>query len=346
MGRVGGRSVGGASRPWDLLVVGGGTAGIVGARTGAVLGARVLLVERDRTGGECLWTGCVPSKALLASASAAASARRAGRLGVHAGPVSVLFPEVMDHVRAAVRTIAPVDSAEALAGAGVRVVHASVRFTGPGSALVGPEEVAFSHALVATGSTPVLPDLAGSGAPVLTSDTVWDLRELPERLVVLGGGGIGCELSQAFARLGSRVVLVHRGARLLAREDADAVALVARALVVDGVEVLTGRRAVALAASTVTLDDGTRREADAVLAAVGRRPLTGELGLAAAGVDVDERGQVVVDECLRTSNHRVWAAGDVTRALGTPIPPGCTPALPPPTPCWGRGGGCRQRRRG
>lgn len=312
MGRVGGRSVGGASRPWDLLVVGGGTAGIVGARTAAVLGARVLLVERDRTGGECLWTGCVPSKALLASASAAASARRAGRLGVHAGPVSVLFPEVMDHVRAAVRTIAPVDSAEALAGAGVRVVHASVRFTGPGSALVGPEVVAFSQALVATGSTPVLPDLAGSGAPVLTSDTVWDLRELPERLVVLGGGGIGCELSQAFARLGSRVVLVHRGARLLAREDADAVALVARALVVDGVEVLTGRRAVALAASTVTLDDGTRREADAVLAAIGRRPLTGELGLAAAGVDVDERGQVVVDECLRTSNHRVWAAGDVT----------------------------------
>jgi len=211
VGRVGGRSVGGASRPWDLLVVGGGTAGIVGARTAAVLGARVLLVERDRTGGECLWTGCVPSKALLASASAAASARRAGRLGVHAGPVSVLFPEVMDHVRAAVRTIAPVDSAEALAGAGVRVVHASVRFTGPGSALVGPEEVAFSQALVATGSTPVLPDLARSGAPVLTSDTVWDLRELPERLVVLGGGGIGCELSQAFARLGSRVVLVHAG---------------------------------------------------------------------------------------------------------------------------------------
>jgi pyruvate/2-oxoglutarate dehydrogenase complex dihydrolipoamide dehydrogenase (E3) component len=297
----------------DLLVVGGGTAGLVGARTAALLGADVLLVERGRTGGDCLWTGCVPSKALLAAASAAADARTAARLGVHVDGVHVAFPAVMAHVRGAQAVIEPVDSAAALEAAGVRVRTGSVRFTGPGTAEVDGAEVAFRHALVATGSDPAvppIPGLAGSGA--LTTDTVWDLDALPGRLVVLGGGTIGCELGQAFARLGSAVTIVEAADRLLTAEHPDAAALVTDALRRDGATVRCGAPVVAADAGGVELAGGERVDADALLVALGRRPGTRGLGLDAAGVATDERGHVVVDAALRTANPRIWAAGDVT----------------------------------
>jgi pyruvate/2-oxoglutarate dehydrogenase complex dihydrolipoamide dehydrogenase (E3) component len=225
----------------DLLVIGGGTAGLVGARTAAELGASVLLVERERTGGDCLWTGCVPSKALVAAASAAAGARSAARLGVHVEGVRVDFAGVMAHVKGAMATIEPVDSAAALNGAGVAVRSGSARFTGPGTVEVDGERIAFRHALIATGSDPAVPPVPGlDGA--LTSDTVWDLTELPRRLVVLGGGTIGCELGQAFARLGSAVTVVEMADRLLPNEDARAAAVVTAALRADGVTVRTASR--------------------------------------------------------------------------------------------------------
>jgi len=297
---------------WDLLVVGGGTAGIVAARTAAGFGASVLLVERDRTGGDCLWTGCVPSKALLAAAGAAAATRRASRFGVSTGPVSVDFRAVMEHVRRAQATIEPDDAPRTLEAAGVRVVAANAQFTGPRTAVVGAEPVEFRQAVVAVGSSPLVPDLPGLREVALTSDTIWDLTELPRRLVVLGGGTVGCELAQAFARLGSTVTIVEAAGRLLSREDPDASAAVADALQADAVTVRTGVSARAFEGDALVLDTGERVEADQVLVAVGRTPRTTDLGLAAAEVQLDDRGYVRVDDHLRTTNPRVWAAGDVT----------------------------------
>ena len=305
----------------DLLVVGGGTAGIVGATTAASLGARVALVERDRTGGECLWTGCVPSKALLAAGSAAAQAREAFRLGVSVGEVRVDFPAVMQHVHEAIARIEPVDSPDALRRAGVEVVAAEAVFTSPRSADAGGRTLAFGQALLATGSAPVVPDVPGlRAAAPLTNETLWALRRLPGRLVVLGAGPVGCELAQAFARLGAQVTLVESAPRLLAREDPQAAALVRAALEDDGVRVLTSARLAAVDGDpghpgVVGVDAAGGEQQlgyDALLVAAGRRPATAGLGLVAAGVQVDADGAVRVDAHLRTTNPRVWAAGDLT----------------------------------
>ena len=310
-----------ATDRWDLVVVGGGTAGVVAAKTASRFGARVVLVERDRTGGDCLWTGCVPSKALLAAADVAARARAGGALGVHTGLVRVDFPAVMGHVRAAIAHIEPVDSVAALEAAGVTVVRGDATFTGSATVRVGDRTLSFRRALVATGASPAVPPVPGlAEAQPLTSDTVWNLDELPTRLVVLGGGSIGCELGQAFARLGSRVTLVEALPRVLAREDPDAAALVRARLEADGVEVLTSHRAARVegrpgAPGRITVDagDGTRvLEYDALLVAVGRTPRSSGLGLDRAAIDVDARGFVTVDARLRTTNRRVYAAGDVT----------------------------------
>lgn len=302
---------------WDLLVVGGGTAGLVGAKTAAGFGASVLLVERDRIGGECLWSGCVPSKALLSAAHAAHDTRAATRYGVRTEGVTVDFGAVMAHVREAVAAIAPVDSPEAMRAAGVSAAHGSALLTGPHTATVDGQPVPFRQALIATGSTAVVPPVPGlDEAHPLTNDSVFALTRLPPRLLVLGGGSIGCELGQAFARLGSTVTLLEAADRLLGREDADAAAVVARALGDDGVDVRTGAELVAVrrdAGSFVAeLGDGSEVGFDSVLVAVGRRPSTSSLGLEQAGVELDERGLVRVDARLRTTNPHVWAAGDLT----------------------------------
>ncbi|WP_338748183.1 dihydrolipoyl dehydrogenase family protein [Janibacter alittae] len=304
--------------PWDLLVVGGGTAGIVGAKTAARLGARVLLVEQERTGGDCLWTGCVPSKALLAAASVAATARTAQRFGVDVGEVRVDFAQVMEHVRAAIHHIAPVDSVEALEKSSVVVRQGTARFTGRNSADIDGASVAFRQALVATGAAPAIPGIAGlADVEHLTSETVWDLDELPADLVVLGGGSIGCELGQAFARLGSRVSVVEGASGILPREDPAAAEALARALVGDGVELHTGSGVEVVeptggGSGILHLGSGRKVPFTRLLVAVGRAPRTSDLGLDAAGVEVDGHGFVVVDDLLRTTNHHIWAAGDLT----------------------------------
>ncbi|WP_432547201.1 dihydrolipoyl dehydrogenase family protein [Kineococcus sp. SYSU DK004] len=312
----------GAERPWDLLVVGGGTAGMLAARTGADLGARVLLVERDRTGGECLWTGCVPSKALLAAAGTVSAARAAQRYGLGApGPVD--DAAVLEHVRSAVRRIAPVDSPEALRARGVTVARGEVRLVGPGAAVVDGRRVRFERAVLATGSAPAVPPAVAALDPghLLTHETLWDAPRLPGRVVVLGGGSSGCEFAQALARLGREVVLVEAGERLLPAEDPAAAAVVRAALEADGARVLTSAAVTGAHASPgggVRVQVGTGApqgvtvEVDAVLVAAGRVPRTAGLGCEDAGVALDERGAVVVDERLRTSSARVWAAGDVT----------------------------------
>ncbi len=310
----------GGREVWDLVVVGGGTAGIVASTTAAQLGARVLLVERDRTGGDCLWTGCVPSKALLAAAHAAADARRAGALGVTTS-VHVDFAAVMAHVHRAVAQIAPVDSPQSLESQGVTVRHGTARFTGPDTVGVDGEVIRFRHALLAGGAEPAVPSLPGlDTVHPLTSETVWDLDSLPSDIVLLGGGSVGCELGQAFARLGSTVTIVETSARLLPQEDPEASALVASSLRQDGVDVLLGRSVASVEADDadtgpagrLRLADGQSVRFDRLLLATGRSPRTADVGLDRVGVELDDQGFVVVDEHLRTSNPRIWAAGDLT----------------------------------
>jgi pyruvate/2-oxoglutarate dehydrogenase complex dihydrolipoamide dehydrogenase (E3) component len=306
----------------DLVVIGGGTAGLVAAHGAAAIGARVALVEEARTGGDCLWTGCVPSKTLIAAAAAAHSMRHADRHGLDPVDPHVDLAKVMARVRAAQDTIQPHDSPERLRAAGVDVVNGRARFSRPGVVMVDGRELRYRKALIATGSRPVVPRIAGlAEAGPLTSDTVWDLTELPRRLVVLGGGPIGCELGQAFARLGSRVTIVESLPHLLPRESDVVGAHLAGRLTSEGVTVLTATTAVRVETSqdgpphTLIVEHEGSTSAipfDRILVAVGRRASTSELGLVDVGVGVDERGDVTVDETMRTTNRDVFAAGDVT----------------------------------
>ncbi|WP_171110294.1 MULTISPECIES: FAD-dependent oxidoreductase [Streptomyces] len=300
------------SSAYDLVVIGGGSAGLTAARTAGRFGARTLLVERDRLGGDCLWTGCVPSKALLHAAAEVRAARSGARYGLDAPTGSADLAAVMGHVRQAIAAIEPHDSVAALRPLGVEVAYGAAVFTGPRTLAVGEREVSFRYAVVATGSSPALVPVPGPAeAAPLTSDTVWELSTLPERLVVLGGGPIGCELGQAFVRLGARVTLVEAVDRLLPREEPRAGQVVRERPAAEGVTVLTGYRAEKVADDAVH-GPGGRLPYDALLAVTGRRANTAALGLDAAGVQLDEDGQVTTDDRLRTTNRRIYAAGDVT----------------------------------
>ena len=215
----------------DLVVLGGGTGGLVCAMIAAETGASVALVERARTGGDCLWTGCVPSKTLIATAALAHGMRHADDVGLQPTEPRIDLRAVMAHVRRTIAAIEPHDSPARLRAAGVQVIQADGRFAGPGALLAGDRLLRFRAAIIATGSRPALPPIPGlSSASALTSDTIWDLERLPDRLAVLGGGPIGCELSQAFARLGARVTLVEMAERLLPREEPHAGELIAERL--------------------------------------------------------------------------------------------------------------------
>ncbi|RKN47610.1 dihydrolipoyl dehydrogenase family protein [Micromonospora endolithica] len=305
----------------DLLVLGGGTAGLVSAVIAGGLGARVALVERDRTGGECLWTGCVPSKALIEAADLAHRMRRADRVGLAPVEPAVDLAEVMAHIRAAQRAIEPHDAPERVRAAGAEVITDEAVFVGPRRVRMKSDGRAVTArcVLVAVGSAPELPPIPGlAEAAPLTSDTVWGLEVLPARLLVLGGGPVGCELGQAFARLGSQVTLVERGPRLLAREDPDVGELITARLRDEGVDVRTSTEVTQVrVGGRVRLTGGQPGEIDTdrILVAGGRRPRTDGLGLPEAGVALTDRGAVRVDTRMRTTAPGVYAAGDVTGEL-------------------------------
>lgn len=285
-----------SKEPWDLLVIGGGTAGIVAAKTAARAGADVVMIEAERPGGDCLWTGCVPSKTLLSAAHDVALR------GVEQGE-DLDFGAVMGRVRAAIAEIAPIDSPDSMRAAGVTVVHGQARFLGSRVVDVDGRQITFRRAVIATGSSPTVPEIdALAGATVVTSDTVWDLQTLPPRLLVVGGGAIGCELGQAFARLGSTVTIAEVGPRLLPHEAPDAAAVVSAALAADGIMVITG----------ATIDADLVAGADVVLVAAGRSARVDGLDLDEANVEITDAGHIAVDARLRTSSKRIWAAGDVT----------------------------------
>lgn len=303
-------------RRYDLVVIGGGTAGLVASLGAAAIGARVALIERERTGGDCLWTGCVPSKSLIAAAELAQRMRDAASVGLAPVEPVVDFAAVMAHVRAAQERIEPHDSPARLRREGVEVIEAEARFLAPGLIQADGRELAYRTALVATGSSPALPPIPGlADVAPLTSDTVWELDRLPAQLCVLGGGPVGCELGQAFARLGSRVTLIEAEQRLLVKEEPEASELVAECLRADGLDVRLGTPPARAEPGRLTLADGEEVAFDALLVATGRAPHTAGLGLEGLGVKVRDHGSIAVDERLRTSARNVFAAGDVVGAL-------------------------------
>ncbi|MCE8052379.1 FAD-dependent oxidoreductase [Halomonas daqingensis] len=314
---------------YDIVVIGAGSAGLVASYIAAAVKARVALVERDRLGGDCLNTGCVPSKALIRAARAAAEVRDAGRYGIQADEPRVDFGAVMAHVRRAVRDVEPHDSRERYEGLGVEVLAGEARLDDPWRVRVraadGERVLTTRHVIVASGASPKVPPLPGlETIEVLTSDNLWQLEALPERLVVLGGGPIGCELGQSFARLGSRVSLVEMGPQLLPREDVDAADLLRQRLVSEGVELWLDTCALRVGPGA---DDAHVLEVerrlpsgeiemhrlpfDRLLVAVGRQANVTGLGLEALGVETNADGTLAVDESLQTVLPNVWACGDV-----------------------------------
>jgi len=306
---------------YHLVVVGGGTAGLVSAAGAAGLGARVALVERHLLGGDCLNVGCVPSKGVIRAARAWQAVADSERFGISECGGHGSFSAVMERMRRLRASISPNDSAERFRSLGVDVFLGEGRFVARNALEVDGTRLRFRRAVIATGARPSAPPISGlEQAGYLTNETLFSLVDLPARLAVIGAGPIGCEMAQAFARLGSRVTIVDAGARVLPREDPEAAALVQAALARDGVTYVAGARIDRVEcdhAERVLVYEhagATHRLAcDQLLVAVGRRPNVERLGLEAAGVAFDAGG-VKVDDRLRTSNRRVFAAGDVASA--------------------------------
>ncbi len=298
----------------NLIVVGAGAAGLSCAYLAAALKARVTLIERAAMGGDCLNTGCVPSKALLRSARFIAEARACAKLGVAGAALEFDFAAVMARVKQAVAAVAPHDSIERYTDLGVEVLSGDARLVDPWTVAVNGRRLTARAIVLATGATPFVPPLPGlEQVDYLTSDTVWDLNTLPQRLLILGGGPIGCELAQAFARLGSAVTLVEQAPRILPREDADIAAYVAAALTADGVQLCAGHTARALLPGLlhcVQDDAPVALGFERILIALGRRARTDIPGLDALGLVVTRHGTFAVNEYLQTRYPHLYAAGD------------------------------------
>ena len=305
----------------DICVIGAGSAGLSVAAGAAQLGAETVLIEAHKMGGDCLNYGCVPSKALLAAAHAAAVQRQAGRFGVQASEPAIDFRAVHDHIHGVIAAIAPHDSEERFAGLGVRVLRTQARFTGPREVVAGEVRIQARRFVIATGSRPLVPPLPGlDRTPYLTNETIFDLAERPRHLLVVGGGPIGVELAQAFRRLGAAVSVVEM-ATLLPKDDPELVQVVRQRLHEEGVALHERTRVTAVESTAdgvalITESDGNRTRIDGshLLIAAGRRANIAGLDLAAAGI-AHTPASITIDPHLRTSNRRVYAIGDAVGGL-------------------------------
>ncbi|MHC5034426.1 MAG: mercuric reductase [Planctomycetota bacterium] len=305
---------------YNLVVIGAGTAGLVTAAGGAGLGARVALVEKHLLGGDCLNVGCVPSKCVIRSSRAAADVQQADQFGVHvSGGIEVDFPAVMERMRKLRAVISHHDAARRFRDMGVDVFLGEGRFSGPDSVEVAGKTLRFKRAVIATGARAVEPDIPGlDEAGFLTNETVFSLTERPGRLAVFGGGPLGCELAQAFCRLGCAVTIVQRAPHILPREDEDAARIVANALRRDGVNVIENSKVTRVTTvgrdKVLQIESGSGRQeiaVDEILVGAGRAPNVEGLNLEVVGVEYDSRKGVRVDDRLRTTNPRIYAAGDI-----------------------------------
>lgn len=311
-----------ATPEFDLAVIGGGAGGLVVAAGGAALGAKIALIEKDRLGGDCLWHGCVPSKTLLKSARVAHTMRHADRWALSPVDPKPDLARVMERVAAVVDDIAMQDSPERFRAMGVDVIHGSGRFTSPTAFEVDGRTITARHFVLATGSRPAIPTIAGLAyVPYLTNETVFALREPVPQLIIVGAGPVGSEMAQAFRRLGSAVTVVDMANRILPREDADVADVVQRQLQAEGVRyrlgitvggVKQGDAHAGRIRMTLRTSDGTVEQiaASHLMLAAGRTPNVEGLGLDAAGVHCDN-GRIVCDDSLNTTNPNVHVAGDV-----------------------------------
>lgn len=296
----------------DICVIGGGSGGLSVAAGAVQMGARVVLVEGGRMGGDCLNFGCVPSKALIAAAHRAHGMH--GGFGVAAQPAVVDYAAAKDHVAAVIAGIAPHDSVERFEGLGVRVIQAFAKFTGSMTLHAGDYTITARRFVIATGSAPFIPPIDGlSDVPFLTNETLFDLRDKPDHLLIVGGGPIGLEMAQAHRRLGCRVTVIE-AQNAMGREDPELAAPVLAALRSEGIDILENISARSVTgtagAITVHLGDGQSVTGSHLLVAVGRKPNVAQLGLEAAGVAFGPKG-VTVGDNLRTTNRRIYAIGDV-----------------------------------
>ncbi len=298
----------------DICVIGAGSGGLSVASGAAQMGARVVLIERGEMGGDCLNYGCVPSKALLAAAEAAQAQRDSDRFGIRSVEPDIDFAAVQAHIKDVIAQIAPHDSQERFEGLGVDVIRAHAEFTGPKTVQAGDYEITAKRFVIATGSSPAVPPIDGlADVPYLTNETIFDVAEKPDHLIIIGGGPIGCEMAQAHRRLGCQVTLLEMFT-IMPNDDPDLVDVVRQRLIAEGVEI---REAASVekvegdgASIRVTTSDGVISGSH-VLVAAGRKPNIDGLGLDAAGVETDRAG-IVVDGRLRTSNKKIFALGDVS----------------------------------
>jgi pyruvate/2-oxoglutarate dehydrogenase complex dihydrolipoamide dehydrogenase (E3) component len=304
---------------YNLVVIGAGSAGLVSAYIAAAVKAKVALVEKHKMGGDCLNTGCVPSKALIRSAKVLSYVRRAPEFGFQRGHMEFEFADVMERIQRVVRQVEPHDSVERYTRLGVECIAGKAQITSPYTVKVDGRTLTTRSMIIATGARPFVPPIKGiDQINYLTSDNIWQLRELPERLVVLGGGPIGCELTQAFARLGSRVSQVEMMPRIMLREDEDVSQMMATRFESEGIRVLTSHRAKEVNSNNGAhvlvcehQDHDIEIPFDKLLVAVGRKPNTEGFGLEELGVEIAANGTVASNGFLQTNFPNIYCAGDV-----------------------------------
>ena len=308
---------------FDLIVIGGGAAGLTASGIGANFGAKTLMIERDKLGGDCTWVGCVPSKTLLKAAKVAHHIRHAGQFGLTDQPFEVDFSKVMEHVRDTRKMVyEDADAPSIYEKMGVEVRFGRARFTGTHSIEIetedGTSRIRGRYVIIAAGGRPAAPPLDGlDEVDYLTNESIFEITERPERLAMIGGGPIGTEMAQAMQRLGTRVTVIERGDRILKKDDAQLAEMLQEVLEEEGVEYVFGadvRKVTQNGKVEVVVKQGDRRrtiEADALLVATGRKPNVEGLNLEAAGIAYTEKGITVDDRC-RTNQSHIFAVGDVT----------------------------------
>ena len=302
----------------DLLVIGAGSGGLSVAAGAAQMGADVVLLEGGKMGGDCLNYGCVPSKALIASAKVAHGMTTAAPYGISPRSPEIDYAATKDHVKQAIATIAPVDSQERFEGLGVRVIREYGRFVDDRTVEAGPHSITARRVVIATGSSPFVPPIPGlDEVPYLTNESLWELRERPAHLLIIGGGPIGMEMAQAHRRLGCRVTVIE-GGKAFAKDDPETAAVVLEALRDEGVEIAEDAQASAVRKDgpniTVETEDGRSFTGSHLLVAVGRKANVEGLDLEKAGINRTKTG-VEVDDNLRTANRRVYAVGDAAGGM-------------------------------
>lgn len=304
----------------NLVVIGAGSGGLVSALIAAAVKSKVILIERHRMGGDCLNTGCVPSKALLRSAKIANYMNRAEEFGLESVDVKPVFSKVLKRVHQVIETIEPHDSVERFTGLGVECLMGEAQIIDKHTVRVGDRDIKTKSIIIAAGARPFVPPIPGvEEVGYLTSDTIWELQEQPKRLVVLGGGPIGCELSQAFAKLGSEVTMVEMMGQLMGREDADVADVISKTFQKDGINVLTNHKAVKFTNDNgakvlhCETDSGTVEiPFDQVLVAVGRKANSDGMNLEELGIKLRRNGTIETDDYLRTAVPNIFACGDIT----------------------------------